>query len=59
MIEDLQLKDKRDVPSSSLSGGMKRKLRQGHFMFVLSRFLLLISDRSKPTYRVVSLIQFS
>ena len=42
MIEDLQLQDKRDVPSSDLSGGMKRKLRQDLFM---------ISDRSKPTYR--------
>ena len=56
MIEDLQLKDKRDVPSSSLSGGMKRKLRQDFFVFVLGRFF---SDRSKPTYIVVSLIQFS
>ena len=27
MIEDLQLQDKRDTPSSTLSGGMKRKLR--------------------------------
>ena len=27
MIEDLQLQDKRDTPSSNLSGGMKRKLR--------------------------------
>ena len=27
MIDDLQLQDKRNVPSSSLSGGMKRKLR--------------------------------
>ena len=27
MIADLQLQDKRDVPSSNLSGGMKRKLR--------------------------------
>ena len=27
MIEDLQLLDKRNTPSSALSGGMKRKLR--------------------------------
>ena len=27
MIEDLQLLDKKDVPASNLSGGMKRKLR--------------------------------
>ena len=27
MIEDLQLQDKGDAPSSNLSGGMKRKLR--------------------------------
>ena len=27
MIEDLQLQDKRNIPSHKLSGGMKRKLR--------------------------------
>ena len=27
MIEDMQLEDKRNTPSSNLSGGMKRKLR--------------------------------
>ena len=27
MIKDLQLEDKRNTPSSKLSGGMKRKLR--------------------------------
>ena len=33
MIADLQLLDKRDVPSSNLSGGMKRKLRQDLIFF--------------------------
>ena len=27
LIADLQLEDKRNVPSANLSGGMKRKLR--------------------------------
>ena len=43
MIKDLQLQDKRDVASSHLSGGMKRKLRWATWelsMMVLWRYTM-------------------
>ena len=36
MIADLQLEDKRNVPSANLSGGMKRKLRWAFWKCVSS-----------------------
>ena len=41
MIEDLKLQDKRNTPSSSLSGGMKRKLSVGIALIGGSKIVVL------------------
>ena len=47
MIEDLQLQDKSDVPSSNLSGGMKRKLRCHSRLDIIGQNIQHVSYRKE------------